>query len=132
MSKCYAIMALKVDWRLEVVSIMENNKRIKIVDTILIGIIVIILLLAFSAPWLHQENNKTFLMLIGVLALIEIGLSTYRYWIAYPEFKGLKAPIFVPKAVGLGWSLNPRNPIGMALTIITVIILIVVFAFALM
>lgn len=106
---------------------MTNNNKLKILDILLLILTVIIIALAVIISLLHQDNNKVILSLIGFLALAVVGISTYRYWVAYPEFSGLKAPLFVPKAVGLGWSINPRNPIGLGLTIVLTVILIIVF-----
>lgn len=87
----------------------------------------VIIFLGVILSLFHQDNNKMFLSLAGILALALISISTYRYWVAYPDYSGMNAPFFVPKAVGLGWSINPRNPIGLGLTIFLTIVLIIVF-----
>lgn len=106
---------------------MKNNKRLRILDVILLLLTLIIISLGVVLSLFHQSNNKVFLSLAGILALVLLVISTYRYWLAYPEYSGLKAPLFVPKAVGLGWSINPRNPIGLGLTFFVTIFLIIVF-----
>lgn len=107
--------------------LMTNNKKVKILDIVLLILVMVIILLGVMLSLFHQDNNKVFLSLAGILTLALIGISTYRYWVAYPEYNGLKAPFFVPKAVGLGWSINPRNPIGLGLTVFLTIVLIIVF-----
>lgn len=110
---------------------MNSEKKLKLLDMILVSLTAVILLVVAGLVILQPTNHKLVLVVVGLLALVLIALSTYRYWLAYPEQTGTKAPLFVPKALGLGWSVNPRNPIGMALTIATVILVLVVFGVAL-
>lgn len=101
-----------------------DNKKLRILDIWLVSFTLLLLLLAGVAALLHYQNSKLMVVVVTIFGLIIIALSTYRYWVAYPEFKGLRAPILVPKAVGLGWSINPRNPIGMVLIIALVVSLL--------
>ncbi|WP_314576575.1 hypothetical protein [Enterococcus gilvus] len=107
---------------------MSNQRKLKLLDILMVVLLVFLLGFAFIPVFIHSDGLRPpFAIILLVLILILIGLSTYRYWLAYPEMKGEKAPLFVPKALGLGWSVNPRNPIGLA--IIIGVALIVVAAF---
>lgn len=110
---------------------MNSEKKLKILDIILASLIAIMLLVVMGLVIFQPADHKLVLIVVALLALVLIALSTYRYWLAYPEQTGMKAPLFVPKAIGLGWSINPPNPIGMALTVAIVIFLVVVFGVAL-
>lgn len=103
---------------------MKRNKQIKVLDIFLILLLIMIVLIAVLISFTNKATNKSIIVFSLVLVLLMIGLGTYRYWIAYPEFKGFKAPLFLPKAVGLGWSINPRNPIGLVLIGITTIFIV--------
>lgn len=112
---------------------MNSEKKLKILDIILVSLIAVMLLVIMGLVIFQPPaDHKLVLIVVALLALVLIALSTYRYWLAYPEQTGMKAPLFVPKAIGLGWSINPRNPIGMALTVAIVIFLVVVFGVALL
>lgn len=106
---------------------MNSEKKLKIPDMILVSLTAVILLVVVRLVILQPTNHKLVLVIVGLLALVLIALSTYRYGARIPsEQTGTKAPLFVPKALGLGWSVNS---IGMSLTIATVIL--VVFGVAL-
>ncbi|MGX7051501.1 hypothetical protein [Leuconostoc palmae] len=110
---------------------MNSEKKLKILDIILVSLMALMLLVVMSLVIFHPTAQKLALVIIGLLVLILIALSTYRCWLTYPELTGMKAPLFVPKVIGFGWAVNPRNPIGMALTIVVSIVLVVVFGVAL-
>ncbi|MCP0885733.1 helix-turn-helix domain-containing protein [Ligilactobacillus sp. WILCCON 0076] len=102
---------------------VRMQKKLRFLDIILI--ILIGGLLCFSL--LNKINTHFMLLITMVIVLLILFLSLYRYWIAYPKKKGEKVPLFVPKAAGLGWSINPQNPIGLLIFIILIIIVIVSF-----
>lgn len=99
---------------------MNSEKKLKILDIILVSLIAIMLLVVMVLVIFQPTDHKLVLIVVALLALVLIALSTYRYWLAYPEQTGLKAPLFVPKAI------------GMALTVAIVIFLVVVFGVALL
>lgn len=94
-----------------------NNHKLKKVDILLVTLTLVLVTIALFGVFLNYQNGKLMVVIITIIALLILGVSTYRYWIAYPELRGLKAPLFVPKAIGLGWSINPRNPVGMVIVI---------------
>ncbi|MCB5955402.1 helix-turn-helix transcriptional regulator [Enterococcus sp. CWB-B31] len=92
---------------------LQRLKTKKRLDTVLIGIILLLVFLGildqlhFSAAWIP-------VILIGVLYV----LTTARYFIVIPKDSlnsGWHSPLVVPKSLGVGWALNPRNPIGLFL-----------------
>ncbi|MFT8813592.1 hypothetical protein [Oenococcus sp.] len=49
------------------------------------------------------------------------------YSFTYPGPIDKHTPIFVPKNIGTGWTLNPQNPIGLITWILLIIVLIIIF-----
>lgn len=105
------------------------QKKLAIIDKIMVTCLILIMLSVMLL--LVTRNNRAiiFFSTIFVLfvSLILIITSIYRYWIAYPKVPGLREPLFVPKTIGLGWAVNPRNKLGMSITILTVLLIIIVF-----
>ena len=106
---------------------MKNNQRLKILDICMLTATIIILLIAILLSITNIQLNKPLITTTLILTELIICLSVYRHWLAYPEYKGLKAPLFVPKAVGLGWTLNSRNPVGLTIDIILAVFILYSF-----
>ena len=106
---------------------VRMQKKLRILDIILLISIGFLLCLSF----LNKINTPLMTIITMIVVLLILFLSIYRYWIAYPKKRGEKTPIFVPKSLGLGWSINPQNPIGMAFFILILIIIIISFIQAL-
>lgn len=67
-------------------------------------LLLIILLTAFGAP----QRIGMVIILLAVLALL--GVTTWYYWVNTTA--GGRQPLLLPKLFGIGWTVNPRNPIG--------------------
>jgi hypothetical protein len=70
----------------------------------IIVLLLIILLTAFGAP----QRIGMVIILLAVLALL--GTTTWYYWVNTTP--GGHQPLLLPKLFGIGWTVNPRNPIG--------------------
>ena len=105
------------------------QKKLAIIDKIMITCLILIMLSVMLL--LVTRNNRAIIFFSTIfvlsISLMLIIISIYRYWIAYPKVPGLRQPLFVPKTIGLGWAVNPRNKLGMIITIITVLLIILVF-----
>lgn len=105
------------------------QKKLAIIDKIMVTCLILIMLSVMLL--LVTRNNRAIIffstIFVLVISLMLIIISIYRYWIAYPKVPGLREPLFVPKAIGLGWAVNPRNKLGMIITIITVLLIILIF-----
>lgn len=91
--------------------LLRRVKRRKVLDGLLLAVIGLLFLLGiidkvnFTANWIP-------IILIAVLYILTI----VRYLIIIPKDalnSGWHSPIVVPKTLGVGWALNPRNPIGL-------------------
>lgn len=64
---------------------MNSEKKLKILDLILASLIAIMLLVVMSLVIFQPADHKLVLSIVALLALVLIGLSTYRYWLPIPN-----------------------------------------------
>ncbi|MHC5217009.1 helix-turn-helix domain-containing protein [Enterococcus sp. LJL128] len=94
---------------------LEQLKKRKVLDGFLISVVLLFLLgiwdkINFTPNWLP-------VVLVAVMYILTVA----RYFIVTPKDSlnsGWHSPVVIPKSLGVGWALNPRNPIGMLLYVL--------------
>lgn len=106
---------LKMD--LEAKKAAQARKN-RIIDIALVLLILIIAYLAMTMPEVSTLSQRILIAVPIVLLLI---LSVVKYFLVIPKGpmnSGLSSPILVPKVMGIGWGINPRNPIGIGIYLV--------------
>lgn len=76
---------------------------------VLIGIAVLLPIVPADAPiWLGKVVTVTLMLLTEVILVMAYKLAKYYYQGIFDE----NAPLFVPKAIGIGFTINPYHLIA--------------------
>ena len=76
---------------------------------VLIGIAVLLSIVPADAPiWLGKVVTVTLMLLTEVILVMAYKLARYYYQGIFDK----DAPLFVPKAIGIGFTINPYHRLG--------------------
>ncbi|MGM0168019.1 hypothetical protein IGI39_003031 [Enterococcus sp. AZ135] len=98
---------------------VKRAKRRKLFDGVFVVMLLLTVLIAFMASRIPELANQRLLpmVIVGIVFLFSI----LRYFFVIPKedtIKGLQAPLVIPKSFGVGWAINPYNPLGVVLLIL--------------
>ncbi|MCT2892758.1 hypothetical protein [Lacticaseibacillus paracasei] len=106
---------------------MRSNKSSKLLSLTILSIFAIFLL---SVVWTLCSDTK----ITRNVPLILVPILTILSFIHYaPAPKTKQQPLFVPKRLGIGISVNPNNPTGrlfwyLVFAVMTILIIVVAFS----
>lgn len=109
---------------------LRKQKKLKILDISLIVVIMTAVLIPFLLNLFGKQrflNSRFMSILIFVLVMYIMIASLWHYRLGNPGPLNKRAPLLIPKSFGIGLTINPQNPIGLALWIILLIIVIATF-----
>ena len=109
---------------------LRKQKRLKVVDILLIVVIMAVVLIPSLLNLFgnqHFLNSRLMSILMFVLIMYLMIASLLHYRLGNPGPLNKRAPLLIPKSFGIGLSINPQNPIGLAIWIILLFILIATF-----
>ncbi|MGY3745469.1 helix-turn-helix domain-containing protein [Oenococcus kitaharae] len=93
-----------------------------------VTLLLIVIPVSFNLFKVHNIWNSHLInALLFVLVMFVMIASWVLYRFIYPGPINKNAPIFVPKQIGIGLTINPQNPIGLIIWILLMIVLIIIF-----
>lgn len=110
--------------------ILRKQKRLRALDISLVTVIMLVVLVPVVASLFgnrHFLNSHLMAILMFILIMYIMIASLWHYHLAYPGPINKQAPILIPKSFGIGLTINPQSPIGLAVWILLMILLIVIF-----
>lgn len=109
---------------------LRNQKKVRRLELSLLAVTVFLVIIPVLLS-LFKMNNIWNSHLINALLFLVVMFVMIASWVLYrfiyPGPINKNAPIFVPKQIGIGLTINPQNPIGLIVWILLMIVLIIIF-----
>ncbi|AZZ60853.1 helix-turn-helix transcriptional regulator [Oenococcus sp. UCMA 16435] len=108
----------------------RKQKRLRVLDVSLAIVIVVLILVPVLLNFFGDKNILNSHLMSGLMFILIMYImiaSLWHYHLAYPGPISKQAPILIPKSFGIGLTINPQSPIGLAIWILLLIILIAAF-----
>lgn len=107
-------------------TLIKRRKKERIASIVITISLILIALICFTGLFLKNSVNENFIALCVILICIPLTISNYiLYKSLYTMEKNAPQPLFIPKAYGLGMTINPNHPVGKFLWILVGIAILV-------
>ncbi|KGH56599.1 XRE family transcriptional regulator [Oenococcus oeni S25] len=109
---------------------LRKQKKLRVLDISLAAVIVILILVPVLLNFFGDRNILNGHLMSGLMFILIMYImiaSLWHYHLAYPGPISKQAPILIPKSFGIGLTINPQSPIGLAIWIILLVIIVIAF-----